>query len=90
MTIKTSTGFECDVNPNVLDDAELIEALVDIMSGSATSLPMATLKILGKEAKKRLFDHCRTEDGRVPFGRLDAELGEILKELKKDNGGKNS
>lgn len=79
--IVTKTGFEADINEVCLDDMELFEALVDLQHGDSTTIPLIIRKICGN-FKKALYDHCRTEDGRVPTEAVTAEITEIINELK--------
>lgn len=80
--IKTKSGFECEIDEKALDDAELLDLLVDIDDGDVMQFPRVVKKLLGNENKKALYDHLRTEDGRVPNEPLSAELGEIFRALK--------
>ena len=75
---KTSTGFAFTLADNVLDDMELLEELVDIDNGNRTALPGVVRRLLGDDQKKKLYDHCRGEDGRVPVSRVGQELTEIF------------
>jgi hypothetical protein len=34
--------------------------------------------MLGKDQKKKLYDHVRTDDGRVPVEKLSTEIQEIF------------
>lgn len=90
ITGKTSTGFEFCVNENVMDDIEVVDAIAEIGSDdiyeNAAGFSTLCKKLLGKE-KKKLYDHVRTEDGRVPSAALEKELLEIFKAFGKQ--GKN-
>ena len=76
--IVTSSGFTCDINENNLDDAELLEMVVNIDDGDVLQIPKVLEKLLGKENKKAIYDHVRLEDGRVPFSALNQEIAEIF------------
>lgn len=84
--IKTSTGFECDVNESVLDDVEVLDLLAAIAGGEVIKYPRLLAKIFPDDVKAALYDHVRTEDGRVPYAAFDAEITDIFNAL---NGGKN-
>ena len=87
--IITSSGFSCSMDISRLDNMELIDALTvfeEGKSGSAKALSKALTLILGDD-KQRLYDHLRTEDGRVPLVDLARELNEIINGAK---DGKNS
>lgn len=45
------------------------------------------VKLLGKDGKKRLYDHLRTEDGRVPASAVESAIMELFQSI---NAGKNS
>ena len=79
---KTASGFEFAIDDNTLNDFEIVDAVADIESGEPsrlmTGLSVFVLKIFGAEGKKRLYDHVRLPDGRVPIEAIDKEIGEIL------------
>lgn len=79
MQITTKSGFSCDVDPDVLNDMELVDDLADVQAGKMLAISSVCLKILGKDNRARLYDHVRNGAGRVPPDKVDAELGEILK-----------
>lgn len=86
--IKTNSGFEAEIDENILNDMELLDEMIEMEDGGPKALitmsKIAT-KMLGKEQKGVLYDHLRTEDGRVPLDAFSAEVKEILEGL----GGKN-
>lgn len=90
-TGKTESGFEFCVDENVMNDMEIIDALVDADSGNvlekATAISLICKKVL-KENKAKLYDHVRTEDGRVAPERLEKEMLDIFKAM--GDTGKNS
>ena len=80
MQITTKSGFSCDVDPDVLNDMELVDDLADVQAGNLLAISRVCLKLLGsKDNRARLYDHVRNGAGRVPPDKVDAELGEILK-----------
>lgn len=86
--VTTSSGFSCELDLNRLDNMELFEEIATFQkSSNIVALSNALGMILGEEVKKNLYDHLRTEDGRVPIEDLGRELTEILKAA---NQGKNS
>lgn len=76
--MRTSSGFEFELDPKRLDDMELIEALADL-DKNPTGIPRVLRLILGDDGKDRLYEHCRDESGRVPASRVGAELTEIFR-----------
>lgn len=79
MKVKTTTGFECEIDTEVLNDMEVLDLVVRIDGGDALAYSPFLTKILGKDNKARLYDHVR-EDGRVPIEKVAAEVGEILEQ----------
>lgn len=77
-TLKTKTGFEYVVDANMGDDMELLELLTQLDGGDATVLPAVLTKILGEKQKKKLYEHCREKDGRVPFSAVSKEIADIF------------
>lgn len=82
--IKTSTGFEADIDDSCIDDMELFEAVVDLQGGNALAIPLVVKKIGGIH-KNALYDHCRLENGRVPVAAVAEEIGEIFNALNAKN-----
>lgn len=83
-TGKTQSGFEFSVNDNAKDDMELLDALIDIDDGDTSSLKTAIVRLLGKDQKKALYEHCRGEDGIVSASAVLGEFAEILNSLQDD------
>ena len=79
---KTKSGFEFEMDDQSLNDMELIENLKAVDKGDITVLPEILNSLLGKEQKKKLYDHVRTEAGRVPMELVAAELNDIFKASK--------
>ena len=79
---KTKTGFIFEIEDNALDNMELLDAIAEIDNEEN---PLAISKVinllLGKEEKKKLYNHCRAEDGRVPIEALVQEVAEIFESL---------
>lgn len=81
---KTSTGLEFEIDPVQLDNMEFIETLANVREDMpetkllTTTADLARL-MLSKEMKQKLYDHVRTEDGRVPIKKTLSELMEIVR-----------
>ena len=82
--IKTTTGFEADIDDSCIDDMELFDAVIELQSGDATAIPTVVQK-LGGVHKKALYDHCRLPDGRVPIQAICEEIAEIFNALNAKN-----
>lgn len=80
MEITTETGLKLDIDENVFDDMELIDALAELEEN-----PIAISKVVkmmfGTDGKKHLYDHCRNEKGRVETVRVNNEITDIFRKL---------
>lgn len=75
---KTKSGFSYTISDNLGDDIELLENLTRLDKGEVVVLPDVLKKILGEKQKEKLYEHLRTEDGRVPITAVSEELAEIF------------
>ena len=87
ITAKTNDGFEIEMDEDALDDAELLDALGGMQDGNVFDMSHLTLRLLGKEGRKKLYNHLRTPDGRVPVAKGAGALGELMNSF---TAGKNS
>ena len=78
MKVTTKTGFECEINPDVMDDMEVLDLVVRIEKADVLAYPPFLDKIFERDTKTRLYDHIRTEDGRVPISAIGQEVSDIL------------
>ena len=74
---KTSMGFEFDIEDERLDDMELVDIMAEI-DENPLLMPKLCKMLLGEEQKKRLYDHLRSEDGRVPIEATTNAIQEIF------------
>lgn len=81
MKITTKSGFQCVIDEGVRDDAELFEALIAMENGEHSAYTEASLRLLGKTYKAKLYEHCRGENGRVSLVRVMEEIREIIHEV---------
>ena len=81
MEITTKSGFTCEIDPGVLDNMELVDALAELHSGKTLAFPTVCLLVLGAETRARLYDQLRNGAGRVPPADVDRELTEIMNAL---------
>lgn len=84
----TKSGFEFEFSKDVLNDMELIDALADVMDDNPLAVSKVIVKILGKDQKKRLYEHLRDESGRVPATAVGEAFADFLTALGEN--GKNS
>ena len=75
--IRTSSGFCCEIDEAAINDMELLEDLEELDRGNPLRVPCALRRLLGEQGKRALYDHLRTESGRV-----SVELAEIFGGLK--------
>ena len=76
--IVTKSGFEIDISPDVLNDMEVFELVVEVDKGDATKLPALLGLILTPEQKTALYEHCRNEHGKVPISSVVTEFAQIM------------
>lgn len=83
---KTSTGFKFEIDEEIRDDMELLEGLCTLDAGDLRALPNVVEAILGEEQKKRLYDYCRTEKGRVSSRKVLKEIKGIFDAINESEG----
>lgn len=83
---KTSSGFEFELEEDILDDYELLETLQKIDEGETGHVTGMVIQLLGEEQKEALKNHVRSVSGRVSAKRLMEEVSEIFQSC---NAGKN-
>lgn len=86
ITGTTKQGFAFEVDRNVIDDMELLEQIA-ACDENPMALAKVTKMILGEEQRKRLYDHLRNEQGRVPIKEVSEAISDIFGAFGKD--GKN-
>ena len=84
---KLENGFEYEVNEDVLDDMELLDAMAEAEE-DPLKISVISKKVLGTGQRKRLYDHLRRQDGTVPVEDASQAIVDILMDLGED--GKNS
>lgn len=80
--VKTESGFVCEIDERALDDMELLEDLVALDGGDIRRVPAIAEQLLGAEGKKALYDHVRTESGRVPIAAAMEEIRRVMEALR--------
>ena len=81
--VKCSCGFEWDLDPDVLDDVELIDDLM-AMDDQRPNVTPVLQRILGKEGQQALYEACRT-GGKVRLSLVWVATQEIFDQLKEKN-----
>lgn len=85
---KTKTGFAFSVDENAMNDMELVDVLADKEIDDAFRMSYILKRLLPADQLKKLYDHVRTEAGRVPVDAVIAEIEDIFAAL--GDAGKNS
>ena len=83
----TKSGFRFEVDPNAMNDMELVDVLADDTMDEAFRMSHVLKKLLPGNQRKALYDHVR-KDGRVPVDAVVAEVEGIFSAM--GNTGKNS
>ena len=84
--VKTSSGFECEIDEKNLDDMRLLDLVAEVSNGNTTKLSEIINKVLGDQ-KEKLYKHIEDEHGRVPVEKASGEITEIFRKI---STGKNS
>lgn len=74
---KTSTGFSFELNENIIDNIELVDALAE-MEENPIALSKVMKMIFTDKTRKALYDHVRTKDGRVPVEAISNEIRDVF------------
>lgn len=74
----TKSGFTYTLDPEALDDYELLEELCDIDNGDTSKITVAAKRLLGSEQMKDLKEHLRNDQGRVPATKMIEEITQIF------------
>lgn len=74
----TESGFEFSLDPEALDDYELLECLCDIDNGDVSKITVAANALLGDAQMKKLKEHLRNEKGRVSAKKMIEEITQIF------------
>lgn len=77
----TQSGFKFSINEKYLD-WELFEMMSEIDKNPLALVDLSK-RLLGIKQYKRLKDHCRTEEGQVPFEKMESEILAILNSNQK-------
>jgi len=75
---KTSCGFDFKINENVLDNMELIDALVEGADNSPLAISSISRLLLGDKQRKDLYNFLRAKDGRVPVETVSTAISDMF------------
>ena len=77
----TKSGFEYEVDESAADNMELVDALAEAAGDDMLAISNVCKMRLGKNMRKKLYDHIRAEDGRVPIKNAVDEIMEIMQAM---------
>lgn len=75
--IKLTNGFEVEISENAMENMELVDTLAEITDENPLAVSKVCSMVLG-DNKKALYEHLRTEDGRVPISEISKSIKEIF------------
>lgn len=78
INVKTKSGFEIAVDDEAMNSMELVDTLVEVESNDLLAVSKLGEMLLGKDGKKKLYDHLRNDKGIVPVDLFMQELNEIM------------
>ena len=82
---KTKTGFEFDI-PDENFDMEFIDTLAELDESNPVKMSkLITLLFDGTDGKAKLYDHVRTEAGKVPTDAVAQEVTDIFNAIPKNS-----
>lgn len=84
---RTESGFEFELEDEVLDDYELLESLCQIDNGDTSKTIKMIDMLLGEDQKEKLKEHVRAGGKRVSAKKLISEVMGIFNAVQE---GKNS
>nr|DAP93882.1 MAG TPA: hypothetical protein [Caudoviricetes sp.] len=73
----TKSGFAYAIDEENVD-AEFLDALADAEEGDPLKISKAVRMLLGDAQRKRLYDHLRSEKGKVPLQAVMEAFQDIL------------
>ena len=77
----TKSGFKYEVDASAADNMELIDALAEAAGDDMLAISNVCKMLLGKDMRKKLYDHVRAADGRVPIKNAVDEIMEIMQAM---------
>lgn len=78
INVKTKSDFEIAVDDEAMNSMELVDTLVEVESNDLLAVSKLGEMLLGKDGKKKLYEHLRNNKGIVPVDLFMQELNEIM------------
>ena len=85
---KTKTGFEFELDNELIDDYEVLEMYEDITETGLGARKLLT-RLIGEDGYNRLKEHCRKKDGTISAKRIGHEMNDIMSTNVGDTEAKN-
>lgn len=79
MKIKTDNGFECEINEDNLDDADLFEKMVAMQKGEMVHAVDVVNGMLGPDGWKNLKTFVKERTGRASLSGVMEEFYAVMK-----------
>lgn len=80
----TKSGFHYEIKDAMFDNMELVDTIAEASENNPVAVSRMVKMVLGTEQRKKLYEHLRTEDGRVPTELVFKEIGEIFASFGKE------
>ena len=71
-------GFEVELDPNVLDDWDLMEMISKLGDGQFQQYPKIAVRYLGAEQYEALKNHLRDAEGKLQASAMFEAINEIM------------
>lgn len=72
----TKTGFRFSLEDDAMDNMELVEELASMQENDLVAITRVVTMVFGPDQKKALYDHLRTQEGRV---KVSTVMGDLAK-----------
>lgn len=76
--VKLSSGLEMELDEKVMDNMELVDTLAEAADEDPLAVSRMVKLVLGADGRKKLYDHLREKDGRVPVAKVSDALKEVF------------
>lgn len=81
--MKLKNGLEIEIDENAFNNMEVLDSMRGMDEGNPFALSKFCDLVFSKEEKKKLYDFCRDEKGKVPVEKAVAIITEIMESLGK-------
>lgn len=81
MLVKLENGLEIEVNKEAFNDMEALDALVALQEEDIFAISKLCSKVFSNKEKKKLYDFCRDDKGKVKLETFVPVFSEIMEAL---------